>query len=87
MNGHVLYQTRNLAAYTQYYRSSYGNSGSSQKYLGHNDRDDSGRNAMNFVAKFKTYFMNYRRMRNKKAQSNHILLKRIERGVKNKNDR
>ena len=53
--------------------SSYGNSGSSQKYLGHNDRDDSGRNAMNFVAKFKTYFMNYRRMRNKKAQSNHIL--------------
>jgi hypothetical protein len=81
--GHVLYQTRNLAAYTQYYLSSYGNSGPSQKFLGHNDRDDSGRKAMNFVARFKRYFLNYRRMGNKKPQSNHMILKRIERRLKN----
>lgn len=82
--GHVLYQTKNIAAYVQYYRSSYGNSGPSQKFLGHNDHDDSGRKAINFVARFKRYFLNYTRMGNKRPQSSHLLLKRIERSLKNK---
>lgn len=82
--GHVQYQTMNLASYVKYYSTSYGNSTSSRKSFGHNDRDDSGRKAVDFVGRFQEHFISYIRQGQEKQQSHQTLIQSIEREVKNK---
>lgn len=84
--GHVQYQTMNLASYVKYYNTSYGNSTSTRKSLGHNDQDDSGRKAVDFAARFQEHFLNYIRLGNAKPQSPETLIQSIERGLKNNGD-
>ena len=84
--GHVQYQTMNLATYFRYYAISYGDRSSTQKSLGHNDRDDSGKSAITFVGRFQEYFLRYIRFGNAKPQSYQVLLQNIEREFKIKGD-
>ena len=84
--GHVQYQTMNLATYFRYYAISYGDRSSTQKSLGHNDRDDSGKSAITFVGRFQEYFLRYIRFGNSKPQSYQVLLQNIEREFKIKGD-
>lgn len=84
--GHVHYQTMNLASYAKYYNTSYVNSTSTRKSIGHNDQDDSGKRAVNFVERFKQRFLSYIREGKEKPKSPETLLQGIERELKNKGE-
>lgn len=77
--GHVRYQVPNLAAYQQFYTKFYLAAAYKGISMGHNDSDDSGREARAFATRFRKDHLEFLRSGEKKLESYAALLQAIKR--------
>lgn len=79
--GHVKYQAPNMTEYQEYYTRFYLSNNYHFKSIGHNDKDASGRQALDYTRKFRQHYLTYKRGNNQKLEPYMLLIHRIRNGI------
>ena len=76
--GHVKYQAPNIQSYREYYTEFYLANTYKSTSMGHNDKDPSGRLALDFTKKFRVQYLNFAKLQGGKVVSHMVRLQQIK---------